>query len=114
MVFVFSNCDRVIIINKGTIVADDTLSNLQANKINSHTVLVQFQDPVSLELLEQIKAIDKITVNNEQQTSYKFQTSHPESVRKELLELSLKHNLNIVSLQSETQSLEEIFRELTG
>jgi hypothetical protein len=31
-----------------------------------------------------------------------------------LLELSLKNNLNIVSLQSESNSLEEIFRNLTS
>jgi ABC-2 type transport system ATP-binding protein len=112
-------CDRVIIINKGNIVADDTLSNLQVAKINAHAVLVQFQDPVSMELLGEIKGIDKIeqqqTTNNELQTkNFKLQTSNPESVRKQLMELSLKHNLNIVSLQSETQSLEEVFRNLTG
>jgi ABC-2 type transport system ATP-binding protein len=35
-------------------------------------------------------------------------------VRKQLLELSLQHNLNIVSLQSESKSLEEVFRLLTA
>jgi ABC-2 type transport system ATP-binding protein len=34
-------------------------------------------------------------------------------VRKQLLEMALQHNLNIVSLQSENQSLEEVFRSLT-
>jgi ABC-2 type transport system ATP-binding protein len=42
-----------------------------------------------------------------------METDEPESVRKQLLELSLQHNLNIVSLQSEGQSLEEVFRKLT-
>jgi ABC-2 type transport system ATP-binding protein len=112
-------CDRVIIINKGTIVADDTLSNLQSSKINVHVVLVQFRDPVALEIMNQISNTDEIeqqrSANNEPlTTSYKLQTSNPESVRKQLMELSLKHNLNIVSLQSETQSLEEVFRNLTG
>lgn len=112
-------CDRVIIINKGTIVADDTLSNLQSSKINVHVVLVQFRDPVPIEMIGQIRDVDEIerqsSTNNEPvPTSYKLQTSNPESVRKQLMELSLKHNLNIVSLQSETQSLEEVFRNLTG
>jgi len=34
-------------------------------------------------------------------------------VRKQILEISLQNNLNIVSLQSENQSLEEVFRSLT-
>jgi ABC-2 type transport system ATP-binding protein len=46
--------------------------------------------------------------------SYQLQTNDPEDVRKHLLELSLKNNLNIVSLQNENNSLEEIFRNLTS
>jgi ABC-2 type transport system ATP-binding protein len=45
--------------------------------------------------------------------SYRIQTANPEIVRKQILELALLHNLNIVSLQSEDQSLEEVFRSLT-
>ena len=45
--------------------------------------------------------------------SYRVQTANPEIVRKQILELALLHNLNIVSLQSEDQSLEDVFRSLT-
>jgi ABC-2 type transport system ATP-binding protein len=112
-------CDRVIIINKGNIVADDTLDRLQAAKIDLHAVLVSFKAPVAIELLQQIKDVENIEVqenatNESQSKNFKLRTSDPESVRKQLLELSLKHNLNIVSLQSETQTLEEVFRNLTG
>jgi len=112
-------CERVIIINKGNIVADDTLNKLQAGKIDVHVVLVSFKSPVPIELINGISEVADI---EEQQSrlegsdskDFKLKTSNPESVRKQLMELSLKHNLNIVSLQSETQSLEEVFRELTG
>ena len=43
---------------------------------------------------------------------FKLQTANPESVRKQILELALQHNLNIVSLQSESQSLEDVFQVL--
>ncbi|MBS1934468.1 MAG: hypothetical protein JST96_10750, partial [Bacteroidetes bacterium] len=46
--------------------------------------------------------------------NWKLETSNPESVRKQLMQLSLQHNLNIVSLQSESQSLEDVFRSLTS
>lgn len=104
-------CDRVIIINKGEIVADDKISNLQKNKKDQHLVIVQFKEAVDKSILEGIKGVEKI--EQLQTTGYRLQTSNPEFVRKQILELSLQHNLNIVSLQSEDLSLEEVFRSLT-
>jgi ABC-2 type transport system ATP-binding protein len=104
-------CDRVIIINKGVIVADDTLNNLQKEKKDIHVVLVQFKEEVNKSLLEKISEVSMI--EHLKNANYKLQTSNPEVVRKQILELSLQHNLNIISLQSESHSLEDIFRNLT-
>jgi len=104
-------CDRVIIINKGEIVADDKLSNLQKTSKDKHAVVVSFKEPVDKMLLEKIN--DVLMVEETHPSNFKVHTSNPESVRKQILELSLRHNLNIVSLQSESQSLEEVFRSLT-
>jgi len=109
-------CDRVIIINKGELVADDKLSNLQSKTKGSQTVIVQFKENVDKHLLEGIKnvtSIEQVATSNLKSDSYRIQTSNPEVVRKQILELSLQHNLNIVSLQSESQSLEDVFRSLT-
>lgn len=105
-------CDRVIIINKGELVADDKLSQLQAGNKENHVVIVQFKEPVKKELLEQLTQITGL--EQIQPTYYKLHTPNPEIVRKQILELALSGNLNIVSLQSENQSLEEIFRVLTN
>ncbi len=104
-------CDRVIIINKGEIVADDKLSNLQKGKKDQHVVIVQFKEPVDKKIFDEMNEI--ISIEQPQTSNFKLQTSNPEAVRKQILELSLQHNLNIVSLQSESQSLEEVFRSLT-
>ena len=104
-------CDRVIIINKGEIVADDKLSSLQGRNKNKHAVLVEFQQPVEMSVLENIHEVE--SVQQIQTSNYKLQTSNPDFVRKQILEISLQNNLNIVSLQSENQSLEEVFRSLT-
>jgi len=105
-------CDRVIIINRGNIVADDTLSNLQKGNNDIHFVHVQFKENIEAAILKNLE--DIIAVEELQNSSFKLQTTNPEAVRKQLLELSLKNNLNIVSLQSETNSLEDIFRNLTS
>ena len=105
-------CDRVIIINRGVIVADDSLSNLQKSTNGQQTILINFKENIAFELLGQLKDISKIeAVEN---NGFKLFTTNAESVRKQLLELSLKNNLNIVSLQSESNRLEEIFRTLTS
>lgn len=105
-------CDRVIIINKGKIVADDTLTNLQKGKTGEHLVMVEFKEELNLELFHLIKDVTGIT--RASNSVFHFSTINPESVRKQLLELSLKNNMNIVSLQSERSSLEDIFKSLTN
>jgi ABC-2 type transport system ATP-binding protein len=104
-------CDRVIIISKGKIVADDKLSNLQ-NASGSNLVKVGFKEVLETEWLRRLNAVR--SVNKIDAHNWSLETDEPEAVRKQLLELSLQHNLNIVSLQSENQSLEEVFRTLTN
>ncbi|MEJ0102527.1 MAG: gliding motility-associated ABC transporter ATP-binding subunit GldA [Bacteroidota bacterium] len=105
-------CDRVIIINKGELVADDKLVNLQRGNKDNHVVIVQFKEAIDKSMLEKLNFVSK---TEEPATSlFKLQTANPESVRKQILELALQHNLNIVSLQSENQSLEDVFKTLTN
>ncbi|HEX3025186.1 MAG TPA: gliding motility-associated ABC transporter ATP-binding subunit GldA [Chitinophagaceae bacterium] len=104
-------CDRVIIINKGKIVADDSLSNINQYKKEKNILTVEFET-INEEQLQKIKLIaaEKLTfVNNK----VSIQTNNPEALRKHLLQLSLQQNLNIVSLQMQSQSLEDVFRSLT-
>ena len=103
-------CDRVIIINKGEIVADDKLSNLR-NRSSSNVVKVNFKDPVDKYLLQNLSLAT--SVKSDEANNWLFETDNPEQLRKQILELSLQHNLNIVSLHSESRSLEEVFRSLT-
>ncbi|HEV2832474.1 MAG TPA: gliding motility-associated ABC transporter ATP-binding subunit GldA [Hanamia sp.] len=106
-----SLCDRVIIINKGNIVADDTLQNLQSSNKNSHIVIVQFGGNVDINLLNNLESVQKV---NEENGSFFIQTTEPEKVKKLLLEFSLQNNFDILSLQSKSKSLEEVFRSLTN
>ena len=104
-------CDRVIIINKGELVADDKLSNLLKSGEEQMNVKVEFKEVVPVEWLENFENI--FSVKNIQQSIFNIQCSNAELVKKQILQLSIEKNLNIVSLQSEEQSLEDIFRNLT-
>jgi ABC-2 type transport system ATP-binding protein len=104
-------CSRVIIINKGNLVADDQLSNLEKPS-TTNVVKVHFQEPLEtqwLQRLQGVKVVHKIDTHN-----WSLETENPEAVRKAVLQMAIEHNLNIVSLQSESQSLEDIFRQLTN
>lgn len=103
-------CDRVIVINKGSIVADDRLANLQQTSAISK-VRVSFRENVDQKLLAEVKGIHQVIKVNE--LEWLLETADPEALSKELLAFTLQHNLNIVSLQTQTRRLEDIFRELT-
>ena len=106
-----SICDRVIIINKGNIIADDSLGNLKKGTSNSHFVSIQFKEPIHPSRLDSIKDCRNITSLTTH--SFLIETAQPELVKKQLFELSLQANINIVSLSSEKQNLEDVFKTLT-
>ena len=103
-------CNRIIIINKGKIVADDTIAKLQ-DRISVNVIKVSFKEPLEAEWLNRLKFVKQLNKIDAQ--NWNIETDQPEELRKQILELSLQHNLNIVSLQSENVSLEEVFKELT-
>jgi ABC-2 type transport system ATP-binding protein len=105
-------CNRVIIINNGNIVADDTLANLQKTNDSFQAVEVQFTEAVDIALLQKIEGVTNVI--KAQSFHFKIQCSNAAMVKKQLLQLAIDKNLNIVSLQGNEQSLEHIFRELTN
>lgn len=107
-----SICDRVVIINKGNIVADDTLSSLRSANKTSHVIMIEFAEVVDIALLKNLQGV--INAEEEKPSAFKLQTLDPELVKKNLFSFSLENNLNIVSLRSEHKSLEDVFRNLTN
>lgn len=102
-------CDRVIIINKGKIVADDLLENLLGKK-HFNELKLEIKEVVQEDFFEGIENITQVNAN-----TWLFKTDDADALRRRLMEISLKKNLNIISLQSETAgSLEDIFRTLTA
>ena len=104
-------CDRVIVINKGTIVADDKLENLLGTKEISR-IRLQLKENANPKLLENIHGV--LAVEQIDSQNWILETHDAEKLSKELIGFTLQHSLNIVSLQTQTRRLEDIFRELTG
>lgn len=108
-----SLCERIIIINKGNIVADDSIENLKRAAKASDLVLVEFDSDPGVDLfadLEHIESVIRLTAD-----SYKWElrTSKPDMVRNAIMKVSVEKNLSILSLQSASGSLETVFQSLT-
>jgi ABC-2 type transport system ATP-binding protein len=104
-------CNRVIIINKGSLVADDLLKNLSIQN-NSKKLKVSFRESLETEWLTRLASV--ISAEKKDANTWIIDTRDTDALNKQLMELALQHNLNIVSLQTESLNLEEVFRSLTA
>jgi ABC-2 type transport system ATP-binding protein len=106
-------CKRVIIINKGQIMANDLTANIRNYTPQSaHTVVIEFsQDPPETLFLElpRIELTRKLKPG-----SWLIQTSDETDIREELFKLAVKNNLVILSMHVKDRKLEDVFRELTS
>lgn len=102
-------CNRVIIINKGKLVADNTIQNLQKHK--SKSISVTFKEPLEPQWLQRLPAITQ--VNKVNSFTWQLACENVAEARREIMQLALTNNLSIVTLQDEEQNLEEVFRSLT-
>jgi ABC-2 type transport system ATP-binding protein len=102
-------CDRVIIINKGKIVADDELKNLIGQRESILVIAVEFKETVASEDLAFIAGVEKVTVQGNH-----FQIHSKKDIRNELIRFASEKNLSMLSMRQEENSMEEIFRSLTS
>jgi len=101
-------CDRIIIINKGEIVADDKLNNLTGNKLTNN-VVIELQEQVDESLFEGLPVPIQAASNK-----WIFTTDNPDLIRKKLMEIVMRQNLTIISLTNESNiNLETVFRQVT-
>ena len=105
-------CDRVIIINKGKIVADDSAKTIQSNTDEDvQTVLVEFKGNVSDTTLQQIMGVTKVVKIKD--SSWLLQGSKKNDLRPVIFQFAVDNNLTVLSLQEQEKNLEQIFQELT-
>jgi ABC-2 type transport system ATP-binding protein len=105
-------CDRIIIINNGEIIANDTAKNIYLHSQTSEfTVLVEFAKPINESLLQTIKEVNVIRKINE--THWLLSNSKSIDFRETLFQFAVAKNNPVLSIQKQEKRLEEVFRELT-
>jgi ABC-2 type transport system ATP-binding protein len=116
-------CEKVIIINKGKLVATDSVSNLQRRARGAELVLVEVAgrkgelNTASVqERLEKVAGVGRATFKEKKQsgTTFEVEGLKESLVRGDLARAVVEAGWDLNELRTESVSLEEIFLQLTG
>ncbi|NLK70784.1 MAG: ATP-binding cassette domain-containing protein [Clostridiales bacterium] len=111
-------CDKIVIINKGTIVANDTADNLSKKVSNDHRLTVRIEGDKK-EILDIIKSIDKVKyarADMEREPGvyeYEIEAEDGVDIRRELNRCLAEKSLPILMMRSADLTLEDIFLKIT-
>jgi ABC-2 type transport system ATP-binding protein len=106
-------CDRVIIIDKGIIVADEEKSNIYSIiKRPKQVIQVEFDKDVTDSSLADIANVS--SVKKIRDYVWVIEAEGDVDIRSSLFNFAVKNNLTVLSLQKQESSLEEVFRHLTN
>ena len=102
-------CDRIVIINKGCIVANDKTLNLQETN-GEQTVFVEFDQPIAKSQLTAIPGVTKVeAIKN----GWLIASDIEIDLRKEVAQFAQKKGWLTLTLTIEKKSLEDVFKNLT-
>jgi ABC-2 type transport system ATP-binding protein len=105
-------CDRVIIIDKGRIVADEEQEKISRRNADSvQTLIVEFNREIAPELLQTVPGIGQIASTRSNTWLIQAVTGH--DIREEIFEFAVKNGLKVLMMQVREKKLEDVFRELT-
>jgi ABC-2 type transport system ATP-binding protein len=104
-------CERVVVINRGNIVANDRLENLLARRGDRVTVVVEFESPVEVSEMARIEGVSDVEDLGDNR--YRVHIPSGTDIRPEIFRYAADRKLSLIGLRQEENSLEDIFRELT-
>jgi ABC-2 type transport system ATP-binding protein len=105
-------CQRVLIINKGQIVADDSVDRLTQTQTGKTTITIEFLEEIDRSFFESIASIN--TIKPMSNKKYELGISDQMDIRPILFALAKEKNVTILELHSQTATLENIFHQLTN
>ncbi|MFO7735070.1 MAG: ATP-binding cassette domain-containing protein [bacterium] len=107
--------DRVIIINKGKIIADDDIKGLKQRSAAQNIVKMEFFKAVAEDQAsEKISALPTVTtVEKEDEKNYRIVSSENVKIGNELYNLARNENWEISQIYVESSSLENMFLDIT-
>jgi ABC-2 type transport system ATP-binding protein len=105
-------CDRVILINKGRIVADNLLSTMLNKHGEAKTVIAEFENVVDPQFLLSIHGVTSVEPLDKNR--YRIVSTAEVDIRSQIFRVAAERNLLLIGLRQEETSLESIFQQLTS
>lgn len=105
-------CERVIIINRGEIIADNTTQNLKSTLSNEWILRVEFKEAIPIASIQNLSNVKRVEMISDRQYNI-YAASSDTDVRQDIFNLAVQNSWTIVNLQTEEKNLENIFKELT-
>ena len=105
-------CDRVIIINKGKLVADERPDTIQNKVADQNTVIiVEFDKEIDKSLFNELENVTNVKFHKN--NTWLIESDVDKDIRGDIFNLAVKHGLTILSQQKQEKSLEDVFKLLT-
>lgn len=104
-------CSRVLIINRGEIIADKATKDLKRSFAETVLLEVEFDKEIEIALLE--KAFEAISIDFQGNNKYRISNPKGEDIRAKLFEWAVKNGLSILSQREIENNLEDVFKQLT-
>ncbi|MBL7983136.1 MAG: gliding motility-associated ABC transporter ATP-binding subunit GldA [Flavobacteriales bacterium] len=104
-------CDRVIIIDRGRIVADDKASTLRSRQQHHEVIEVEFDRAVEANLLLNIGGV--VQARRNEGNSWLLAHDAANDIRPAVFRFAVENGLQVLGLQKSERGLEEVFKELT-
>ena len=106
-------CDRVIIIDKGVIRADDTRESImKLMSRRSSVVAVEFDGEPEVALLSAVAGVGRVSRGRGKE--YLMESSSDSDIRPAIFAFAVSQSLTVLSMRLQENSLEEVFRHVTG
>lgn len=111
-----ATCDRILIINKGKIVADGTAEELRKHATGAEILTVQIEDGESNAIYKAIAAlpnVHSVDFIKDNKNAFEIRSLPDSSSKRDIFNLCVKNGWVLTQLSSEETKLEDVFRELT-
>ncbi len=111
-------CDRVIIINKGVVAADDTATNLSDKVTTDHRVIARIEGEKAaiLQAIRAIPGLKYVRADMEREPGiweYEMEAQPGQDIRREINRIARENEWNILLLKTMEMTLEDIFLKIT-
>ncbi|MCF6183455.1 MAG: gliding motility-associated ABC transporter ATP-binding subunit GldA, partial [Bacteroidales bacterium] len=105
-------CNRVIIINKGQVIADKPVGQLtKLTQSKKQSVLMEFAENLKIDFFNSLQK--NISVSNSEAGIFIFDSNSEDDIRPELYRFAVNQKLTILTMHQKEESMEDIFRSLT-